>query len=482
MDDHPLFLGIDVGTGGVRAMAVARSGEVAAAASAAFDPTLCVEENDRHEQPPSAWWHAACRALGDVLEEIGSPERLAAVAVDGTSGTLVAVDAQGIPLRPALMYNDPRAAAEAEQLNAAAPDFCAKLGYRFAASYALAKIAWLRGHEPAVFRRAARFLHQADYIQEQLTGEPATTDYSNALKTGYDLVEECWPAWMERQLGVVERLPRVVRPGTPVGIVSAAAARQTGLPKGLPVVSGATDGTAAFLASGACNPGDYNTTLGTTLVFKGISERICRRADGLIYSHKLPDGRWLPGAAGNVGCEWIGKFFPGVELRRTDAEAAPRLPTECVAYPLARRGERFPFLREDAEAFFLTEPKDDLDRYAACLQGTALVERLAYEILDEAAGTRGGNVFTTGGGSRSDVWVQCRADVTRRVFHRPRCGQSAFGAAVLAALGTAFDALAEALKAMVRTETAFVPDPSRAERNDDLFERFRRELRKRGWL
>ncbi len=478
----PVVLGIDVGTGGVRVLAVTEAGNVAAGASAPLDAAVLTPRQDRHEQPPAAWWQAVRRALAETLQQIDKPERLAAVAVDGTSGTLVAVDETGEPLRPAIMYNDPRAAAEAEQLNALAGEFCAKLGYRFAASFALAKIAWLANNEPEIFGKAARFVHQADYIQEQLTGKPATSDYSNALKTGYDLIEECWPAWIDRQLGVVDRLPPVVAPGTKVGTISSAAAEQTGLPEGLPVVTGATDGTAALLASGARNPGDYNTTLGTTLVFKGISKRICRQGDGLIYSHKLPGGLWLPGAAGNVGCEWIDGMFPGADVGAMDTDAGPRLPCDCLAYPLVRKGERFPFLSKAAKGFFLSEPEDERDRYAACLQGTALVERLGYEILDEAIVAGGGEVFSTGGGSKSDIWMQCRSDVAGRVFHRPGCGQSAFGSAVLAAAGTCFSGLREAAESMIRLETAFAPRLEFTKRYDDLFGRFRQELSNRGYL
>ena len=238
---------------------------------------------------------------------------------------------------------------------------------------------------------------------ERLTGQPAISDYSNALKTGYDLIEERWPAWIDRHLGVVSRLPSVVAPGSPIGTVSSKAAAETGLPEGLRVVAGATDGTAAFLASGARRVGDYNTTLGTTLVFKGISSRICRHPQGVIYCHKLPGGWWLPGAASNVGTDWIGAMFPGADLPAMDSAAAERLPSQCVAYPLVLPGERFPFLAPEARGFFTPDLPGAADRYAACLQGVALVERLGYQVLDAAAGTSGGEVYGTGGGSRSDV-------------------------------------------------------------------------------
>ncbi|MBN2476457.1 MAG: FGGY-family carbohydrate kinase [Pirellulales bacterium] len=481
-----LFLGIDVGTGGVRALAATPSGEVAAAAAIAFDPSVVAPRQDRHEQPPEAWWRAVCRATSTVIEDLAaaaiSPGQLAAVAVDGTSGTLVVLDDAGRPLRPAIMYNDPRSAVEAVQLNTAAADFCDKLGYRFESSFALAKIAWLRGHEPEVFDRAARFVHQADCIQGRLTGQPPVADYSNALKTGYDLIDECWPAWIDRLLPVTDRLPKVVAPGTTIGSVSQVAAEQTGLPAGLAVVSGASDGTAACLASGVREPGDYNTTLGTTLVYKGISRSVCRHPQGLVYCHKLPGGHWLPGAAGNVGCEWITRLFAHAEPSAMDTAAETRLPSDCLAYPLVRTGERFPFLSETAEGFAVPPAQEPADRYAACLQGVALVERLGYQTLDRVAGTSGGQVFSTGGGSRSDVWMQCRADATGRMMHRPRCGQSAFGSAVLAAAATYYDGWSEAVGHMVRIQRTFTPDVRRTEPYDGLFERFCDELKQRGYL
>lgn len=512
LDDPALFLGIDVGTGGVRAMAVTHSGAVAAEASVPLDPASVAIDAGRHEQSADAWWAAvsrACRRLVESLQAAGHlPGQLAALCVDGTSGTVVPLDHAGRPLRTALMYNDPRAAAEAERLNTAAGPFCDKLGYRFNASYALAKILWLREHEPECFRLTAAMVHQADYVVLRLAGQGGqspissatsggqgeacptkkgtvpccrpVTDSSNALKTGYDLVDERWPAWIETFDGVRERLPEVVAPGTRIGAVSGEAAEQTGLPAGLPVVAGATDGAAAFLASGACRPGDYNTTLGTTLVFKGVSRRICRHPQGLIYCHKLPGGLWLPGAASNTGGEWIGAWFAGADPRAMDAAAAGRLPCPLVAYPLVRPGERFPFLCPAARGFSPEAAPED--RYAACLEGVAFLERLAYDVMDRAAGTSGGEVFGTGGGSRSDVWMQCRADTTGRTVHRPSTPESAFGAAVLAAAGTAHEGLAETQRAMVRVVRTFLPDPARAAEYESVYQRFCGELVKRGYL
>jgi xylulokinase len=502
--DLRVFLGLDAGTGGLRAVAVSQEGQVLAQAAEPLPAeAVCCQPGCR-EQQPEAWWSAACRTLQTVTSQVAAagirPEQWQALAVDGTSGTLVALDPAGRPLRAALMYNDPRGAAEAVRLNELGDAFCRKLGYRFATSYAAVKIAWLRTVEPEVFAHTARFVHQADYLVEQLAGAACPTDYSNALKTGYDLVAECWPDWLVDALNAGGRLPQVVAPGVPIAQVSRAAAATTGLPAGLTIVAGATDGTAGCLASGVHRPGDYNTTLGTTLVFKGLSHTLCQHPQGLVYCHKLPGGYWLPGAASNTGAEWIGSWFADVDPSAMDQTAAQRLPCDAIVYPLVRRGERFPMLCPQAESFCVPPLDSPADRYAAALQGTALVERLAYEVLDwvekKVSGTvseekrfltpfsfsGAGAVFSTGGGSRSDVWMQCRANVTGRTLHRPRCPESAFGAAVLAAAGCYYNGWTEAVQHMVRTERTFTPHPRLAERCQAIYERFRGELDQRGYL
>lgn len=480
----PLFLGIDLGTSGVRALAATASGEVVAHASVALKAMADGQQAGRHEQAPASWWTAVCEATQRVMHDLGGrgivPGTLQAVAVDGTSGTLVCVDAGGTPLRPALMYNDGRATDEAATINAAAEPFCAKLGYRFSASYALAKVLWIRNHEPAIFEQTTHFLHQADLVAGRLAGRFDVSDYSNALKMGYDLIEEIWPMWLARWPGVSERLPEVVPPGARIGAVTTQAARETGLPAGLPIIAGVTDGVASYIASGARMPGDYNTTLGTTLVFKCVSEALRTDPKGRIYSHKLPGGVWLPGGASNTGGAWIPAWFANADPAALDTRAAGLLPTEDLAYPLVGRGERFPFLHADAKGF-VTPATEGPARYAACLQGTAFIERLGYDVLDALTGHTRGAVYSTGGGSRSDVWMQCRADACGRLFHRPACPEAAMGAAILAASGTAFESLDAAMQSMTQIARIFAPQPSRTAAYDAAYDRFLDALKERGY-
>ena len=482
----PVFLGIDIGTSGVRTLAANDRGEVLALVSLDFSTRHERASDGHHEQDPNVWWQTVCLATGrlmDTLKHRGiSPAALQGAAVDGTSGTLVALDAARVPVRPALMYNDVRGARQAERLNLVAQEFLARHGYSFSSSFAAAKIVWFQENEPQAFERTACFAHQADYIVSRLTGEAIVSDFNNALKTGYDLLEERWPRWLETELGLGNRLPRVVEPSCPVGRVSATGAEQSGLPAGLLMLAGTTDGVAACLASGLRQPGDYNTTLGTTLVFKGLSDRISSSPGGLVYSHKLPGGRWLPGAASNTGAEWIGQWFADADLARMDQMAESLIPTVPVAYPLMRQGERFPFAQSQAEGFVAREPRSELERYAACMLGTALTERLAYEVLDCVTEQSSNTVYATGGGSRSDIWTQCRADVTGRIIHRPAVAESVFGAALLAASGVSEEPLDQVIQDMVRIEKSFFPNVSRAALYQGRFEEFGEELRRRGYL
>ena len=484
-----LFVGLDIGTGGARAMAVSATGDVVATGQATFELEHQVHQGKWHEQSPHSWWQAAVVALqrmGQHLTELRvAPETLCAIAVDGTSGTVVGVDVDGRETGAGIMYNDGRAVKQAERLNLLASRFCNKVGYQFAPSFALAKILWLAENAPQQFHTARYFIHQADFITSRLTGVPAVSDYSNALKTGYDLVDDRWPTWINELSDVREKLPRVVAPGTRIGEIHGPAAAACHLPEGLPVIAGATDGTAGFLASGANQPGDDSTTLGTTLVFKRLSKTPAHDTQGQVYSHKLPGGLWLPGAASNTGSQWIRTGYTDCDLEQLSAQALQYLPSEILCYPLTTQGERFPFCCDRAAEFCEPATNHSVQRFAASLQGTAFIERLAYEALDQVAcetTSKRCDIFATGGGSQNDHWLQLRADITGRIVHRPACPESAFGSAILAAAGAGVGDVWQASRQMVHIEKTMVPDPSRKDQYDTYYERFKSLLHAKGYL
>ena len=471
----PCVIGVDVGTGGARALAVDAAGAVLAAASLRFsDPAGPALPPGWSEQDPEMWWGAARACLSEVAARVDAGT-VRALAVTSTSGTVVAVDAAGQPLRPALMYNDARAVEEASLAQDAGRAQAENLGYAFQASFALPKILWLRRHEPGVFERAACFLHAADFLLLRLTGELGLSDSSNALKTGYDLSGLSWPLWIEQALGIpLAKLPRVAAPGEPVAALSAGGAAATGLRAGTSVAAGATDGTAAFLASGAVAPGDWNSTLGTTLVLRGVSRDLVRDPAGRIYCHRHPEGYWLPGGASSTGGEWLESRFPGADWPALDRRALDLSPTPLAVYPLVRRGERLPFVDPVAEGFVEAPEGCAADLlYAGHLEGTACVERWILEVMESLGVPVGERICVTGGGARSREWLQIRADLLGRTLARPRVVDAAFGAALLAAARTLHPSLSAAARAMVRPECEVAPRAGPRAPNDPLYSRIR---------
>ena len=473
---------MDLGTGGARAVAMDFQGQLVAEGRADFPAAASRVQGPRVEQDPHAWTAAAETALRGATARLPAGCEIVGIAVDATSGTFLLADENGRPLTPGVMYNDLRAAGETPEAADAVRDALAPYGIQVAASFALPKLLHFARHEPDLFRRCRRVIHQTDWIVGSLCGRYDVTDVSTALKTGVEPASLQWPEAIESRLGIPRRLlPEVVLPGTTLGCVTSEAAAATGLPAGTPVVAGATDGLAGCLASGAKQPGDLNVTLGTTLIFKAISSRPLLDPDGVVYNHRHPAGGYLPGAASSTGAEWVEAFFRGEDLERWGREAAARLPTQQTVYPLVKTGERFPFACATAAGFGLDEIDDPAVRFAAGMEGTAFLERLGIDRLEHLGLRIGATVYATGGAVAGETWLRIRAAVSGRTYSVPRYPQCAVGAAVLAAMphvGTCCEAVA----AIVRPGRTVEPEPRLAAAYAELVERFRAALRERGYL
>lgn len=488
-DNHiapELFLGVDIGTQGVRAFVADATGTLVAHASKPLRldavPSLAPGWFEQH---PQHWWEAMVACLHQITTTLG--ERCAglhALAITATSGTVCVLDAQGRSIRPAIMYSDQRATEETALLNDAATTVNFQPGYRFSASFGLPKLLWLQRHEPATVARCHTFAHAGDVLVAQLTGTTGVSDWSQALKSGYDLCAERWPSDLLAAVGLPDTLfPRVVPPGTPIGDVTPHAAEATGLPAGLTVVAGLTDGCAAQVAGGAVEPGQWLSVLGTTLVLKGVTTDLLHDPHGRIYSHRHPQGLWLPGAASNTGGEVLARHFPNTDLAALDRQAANLTPSGIVCYPLQRIGERFPFDCPTAEGFVLGTASSNEQFYTACLEGVGYCERLAYETLDSMGAQIAGPVRATGGGARSVEWLRIRATILKRVLLVPQHPDAAMGAAALAASASAYPDLAAATRAMVRVQHEIEPLPEPATAPyDQLYEQFVTACRERGYL
>ena len=346
----PLAVGLDVGTQGVRVLCVDVDGQVLARARQPFGGPDIV---NAVEQAPETWWEAASAALLEMVAALGPDRsRIAAISTSATSGTLCALDAAGRPVRPALMYGDRRSVGEAATLNDLASGLEGRPVRRFDLSFGLPKALWLRSTEPAVFARVSRLTSQGDYLLGRLGGDFAISDYTQTLKLGFDVAGDRWPAFLEIELGFDPAMfPHVVEAGTDVGVIRPEAAEATGLPGGTRVVVGMTDGVAGQLACDP-SPGRWTTVLGTTLVWKGMSERPIEDPEGRIYNHRGPAGTWLPGAAGNCGGRIVNAWFGGADWAAWD-DRLPDGPTGLLVYPLIGTGERYPVRDPAARGFVI---------------------------------------------------------------------------------------------------------------------------------
>jgi D-ribulokinase len=471
------WVGVDLGTQSVRALAVDGAGNTVAAAKR---PLRGTRSGTRHEQDPAAWWTLTAEALAELGlrgREVGG------VAICATSGTVLLTDLDGAPRTPGLMYDDARAGRFAAVAQEAGEALWSRLGYRMQPAWALPKLLWW--WEKGLLTPGTRLAHQPDVVAAALVGHPVASDASHALKTGYDLIEDRWPTDVLSRLDISEDvLPPVVRPGTVLGEVCAAAAEITGLPVGTPVVAGMTDGCAAQLAAGALEVGEWNSVLGTTLALKGVSTSLPRDPTGAVYSHRAPHGDlWLPGGASSTGAGAIRALFPSADLDAL-TDAASRVKDVPLCYPLVGHGERFPFVATEARGFLgagpLAADGDPARVFAAVCTGVAHLERLSFELLASAGADVGGPVTFTGGGARNEWWNQLRCDVLGVPVRLPENTEPALGMAVLAA-GARTGDIPAAARRLVHVRRTLEPDLAR---HDDLmpsYHAFVAALSDRGW-
>jgi len=325
MQDEAIYIGLDLGTSGARAIAMAPNGLVLG------EGNSLMEDHGNNYRNPHTWWATAKAALHAALSSINR-NLVVAMCVDGTSGTIIPVNTTGDPLANGKMYNDPCGDKQIlEKIRRFAPLECAAHGPTSGLAKAL------------LFQAASnpsQILHQADWLAGKLCGVYASDD-NNALKTGYDPVAGCWPDWIFDTGLKPSLLPDVNEPGSPIAEILPEIADEFKLPGTVIVVAGTTDGCASFLATGAEKPGDGVTVLGTTLTIKMLSENPIFHPPSGVYSHRIL-GKWLTGGASNTGGNVLLAHFSRDELLTLSNNIDPETDSGLDYYPLLKPGERFP--------------------------------------------------------------------------------------------------------------------------------------------
>jgi sugar (pentulose or hexulose) kinase len=412
------FLGIDFGTSGARSCVIDTEGAIVAEDTRDFGT---LEDYER-----AGIWR---EALWDLVAALPPAIRtqLSDIALDGTSGTVLACDEELNPRHPPLLYNDDRAVIEAALIaRTATPGHPAA-----AVTSGLAKVLWLK--KRLGLTGARLYLNQADWLSGLLTGRVGYSDYHNALKMGLDLDELKWPAWVE-YLADINYLPVPVMPGSTLATISRPRARYLGINPGCIVRAGTTDSIAAFLAAGVTRSGDAVTSLGSTLVLKLLSDTRVESIGHGVYSHWF-GSRWLAGGASNAGGAVLRQFFDDRQLAALSEKIDPAVASPLDYIPLPKPGERFPVNDPALAPRLAPRPADDAEFLHGLLESLSRIEARGYGLLASLGATSVRRVETAGGGAQNPVWTTIRQRLLDVPVMRAAHTEAAYGAALLAREG-----------------------------------------------
>lgn len=498
------FIGIDVGTQGVRVVMMDETGFI----TGHHEQHFFLTEDSRREQDPDKWWEATLFCLSALMTGALTKnldlKKLKGISVTSTSGTVIPLDHQFRPLHPAIMYSDDRSKEVGKKCMEVSKKYQPHGYHGFNASSGLSKMVWFVETYPGKAADIRLWAHATDYIIGKLTGQWGITDQTNALKSGYDLQNNYWPDYLTTHLPLKENwLPQVLPSGKIIGSLGEKVGEAIQLPKGLSiaVATGMTDGCASQVASGAIQPGSWNTTIGTTVVIKGVTLSPINDPQDRLYNHLHPQGFWMPGGASNTGADWVSTLFDPTELGTLMGAAARLIPTGKLVYPLIKKGERFPFKAPEAEGFglesLIVQNRDngvgksamaDMDNqqrallFAAGMEGVAYIEKMAFSLIRNLSGETVSRVYTAGGGSSSPTWLAIRSAVLGVPISKMENVSGAAGAAMLAAAATYYQNLTEAVSNMARTEAEFLPDPALIPGYETGYRNFVEKLAEKGYI
>jgi xylulokinase len=479
-----MFLGIDVGTGGTRAVLVNREGRILTSESSDHAP-IASEQIGWAEQDPDDWWRAAREAIAGVLaacEHAGA--EIEAIALTGQMHGCVMLDATGNVLRPALIWCDQRTQPQCEWLNQKiGPGRLIELTSNPALpNFTLTKLLWVRDHQPEIFAKIAHVLCPKDYVRYRLTGEFAMDMQEASGTLLLDVANRRWSQEVADASGIpLHWLPALYEGPEICARVSSTGTAPTGLREGIPVAAGAGDQGAGAVGMGILAPGSVSATIGTSGVVFASTDKPTMDPLGRLHTfcHAAP-GLWhVMGVTNGAGLSFRylrDTFAPGMSYDELTAAADIVAPgSDGLLWAPYLFGERTPHLDPNARAAFtgITASHTRGHFVRAVLEGVAFSLRDTLTLFSEL-GIPVRSIRLGGGGARGALWRQIQADVYGQPVELLEAEEGgAFGAALLAAVGVhAWPTVEAACAATV--QVASVIAPTHAAAMNDAYARFRR--------
>jgi xylulokinase len=479
-------LGIDVGTGGTRAVLVDKAGAIAASATSEHVP-FASPHTGWAEQDPHDWWRAAGTAIQQVLASVANPN-VVCVGLAGQMHGAVLLDENDQVLRPALIWCDQRTQAQCDWLDA-------KIGERkiieltcnpALTNFTLTKLLWVRDNEPEIWKRFRRVLLPKDYVRFRLTGEHAmdVADASGTLML--DVANRRWSQEMMSAAGLpMSCLPKLFESPEICARISEAGAAHSGLKAGTPVVAGAGDQAGGAVGMGIVRAGAVSATIGTSGVVFAATDTPAMDAKGRVHTfcHAVP-GRWhvmgVTQAAG-LSFRWLRDLLRNsAELSYDDlTREAATVPagSDGVLWAPYLMGERTPHLDPNARATLTGLAASHTRGHVvrAVLEGVAFSLKDSFSLFAEMK-VPVNKVRLGGGGARSDLWRQIQADVYEHEVEILTAEEgAAYGGALLAGVGAKFwGSVEEACDAVVSVQTRVRPDAKAAAVINQQYESYRK--------
>ncbi|MDQ3800526.1 MAG: xylulokinase [Acidobacteriota bacterium] len=471
------FLGIDVGTGGSRAVLIDSEGAVAASATVEHEP-FASPEIGWAEQDARDWWRASAEAIRRVLASGGENAKADEIGAIGLSGQMhgaVFLSERDEVLRPSIIWCDQRTEKQCRELTerVGAEKLIELVSNPALTNFTLTKMLWARENEPEIWNQTRSVLLPKDYVRFRLTGDKATdvADASGTLML--DVQNRKWSGEIMSAVGMSENLlPQLYESAEITGTISAECAAETGLREGTPVVAGAGDNAAGAIGMGIARVGSVSATIGTSGVIFAVTDQPSIDLKGRIHTfcHAVPN-RWhntgVTQAAG-LSFRWFRDNFAAGESYDDLVEAAAKIlvGSDNLLWTPYLMGERTPHIDPHVRASLigLTASHTRAHVVRAILEGVAFSLRDSIEIFKELS-IPVGAIRLGGGGARSPLWRQIQADVYGQPVETIAAEEgAAYGAALLAGVGAgAWTTIDEACDNAIRVAERIEPNPKSVE-------------------